>query len=257
MPLRASRRRLLLAFSLLLLAGSWTDARAQRRDPSVAARPVQALHVAPTWIDFTYAGAGDPRVSFAFRGPAYGLAFSRPRIVAGLLLGEDAAEKGDADQRPRRLVDFSLTTWGEFARRRRSQAVLFVPVALHTGHRRVAREGDARSLVDAFNITVVGLGGGAGLRAGLGPRLLLEARALPVVGVALRSFGDSAGYSWLGEADVQLHTAPVVGRFGLSAGYGFRLQQWQMGSSTLLAEVTQNLYDYRTAQHTLRLGLNW
>lgn len=220
--------------------------------------PVQALSFGITAVDFRYDGRGTPRTSFAFEGPAYGVVYTRPNLHLALAFGAQAGRDAGGDPRTLRLVDAALTTWGAFLQPRRKAATRFyVPVALHTGYRRVSPEGEENSLTESFNTTVVGLGAGVGLAQRLGRQGRLAARATPIVGLATRAFGDGVGTSYLLDGDVQLDLGPVARRYGLTLGYGFRYQVWNGGKSGLLGEVTRDLFDYRGLQHSFRAGIGW
>lgn len=223
-------------------------------------RAIQSLSFGYTALDFQYNGGGTPHVSFAFSEPAYGAVYTRPNLFASVAFGEQAAIDTSFGGRPLRLVDVRLTTWGEFFLTRPGapgRPRLFLPIALHTDYRRVSRKGDENSLTEAFNITVLGAGTGLGFESALGKRAVFEARATPMIGLALRNFGDSAGSSWLVDTDAQLHLGPLAGRLGLSLGYAFRYQAWNIAASSLLGEVTQDLFDYTDLHHVFRVGINW
>jgi hypothetical protein len=258
MPPPSRLRRCLAGLALCLLAQAapaqqFTYDRDERR-------ATQSVSFGYTAIDFQYNGEGTPRTSFAFREPAYGVVYTRPNFSAAIAFGEQAAPDTSGDRRPLRLLDASITTWGEFFMPRRGSggaARLFVPIALHSDYRRVSLEGEENSLVESFNVTVLGLGIGLGYEGQFGPHVGLDARALPIAGLAVRSFGDAAGTSYLVDTDLQLHLSRLVGRVGLTLGYGFRYQVWNGAASTLLAELTADLYDYRGSQHLFRVGVNW
>ena len=54
-------------------------------------RPVQSLSLQLKVIDFEYNGDGEPRTSFAFSEPVFGIAYGRPNLRASLAYGEQAA----------------------------------------------------------------------------------------------------------------------------------------------------------------------
>lgn len=222
--------------------------------------PTQSLSAAYTLIDFSYNGDAEPSALFAFSEPVYGVAYTRPNFHATFAYGTQPPAAGSLDAREMRLLDASLTTWGELNLMPGAVAEggrLFVPIAIHSNYRRVSPEGSENSLADAFNVTVLGLGVGAGFEGRFGDRVVLEARALPVIGLALRQFNDSAGSARLLDTDVQLHLGRLIDRFGLSVGYGFRTQVWNVSASELLAEADEDFFDYRGRQHTFRVGVNW
>lgn len=205
--------------------------------------------------------------SFEFDGPLYGATYTRPNFHVAFAYGSDERTSSDPDCEPApcgpttvdlRMLDASITTWGEI----RLTGVpgkgrLFVPIALHTGYRRVAPQGLEDSLVDAFNITVLGIGTGFGGVAELGAGLRLEARATPIIGLALRAFGESAGSSLLFDGHVQAHAPGLAGRFGLSAGYGYRAQKWNVSASQLFPTTLDDLFDYSGHSHAATIGVSW
>ena len=224
-------------------------------------RATQALSFGYALVDFEHNGDSTLTPSFDFSHPAFGAVYTRPSFFLSVAFG--AGDNATADDL--QLVDVSLFTWGEFRLAGQGeQHRLFLPVALHTQHRRVSQGG---SLFDApasaFNVTTIGLGAGLGYGGALGKRVQLETRAMPVIGLATRSFGDATGHSRIFDADAQLHLGPFVDRFGLTLGYTFRVQVWNLDASNLLdpsreeASGLDDLFDYRGSQHVLRAGLNW
>lgn len=226
------------------------------------ARPVQALAAGYFLNDFTYDGDDPPAFTFNFGEPAVGLVYTRPRffVTAGIGGQEAGTQPGEvvaADTVDLRLVDLSLSTWAEiqvlpdWTGRTR----LIVPIVLHTNYRRVAPQGD-NTLLETFDVTVLGLGTGLGLSRSLGGSLI-EARAHPILGLATTSLGDALGSARLLDAQVQWHSPPLFGRFGLSLGYAYRTQVWNVDASDLFEELTGDLFDYRGQMHLLWAGVNW
>lgn len=219
-------------------------------------RPIEAVSAGYFLIDFAFDGDEEPLFSFDFDGPAFGLAYSRPNFLATLAYGEQNA---DADEEGLRLIDFSLTTWGAayLAGTGTGPTQLFVPIVLFAHLRRVSPTGRDIPEIEAFNVTVVGLGAGLGLSQALGRGSRFEARAHPGLGLASSAFVESFGSSWLVVADAQLHLGPLFGRYGLSLGYAFRHQVWNINVSDLFPAISDELFDYRSRQHLVRLGLHW
>ncbi len=223
-----------------------------------APRPTQSLSFAYHLIDFTYTGGADSIATFDYVDPGYGLVYTRPNLFVSIALGNTRNAASENVQ----LLDASFFTWGEFrlSRGRGSrQRHFFIPIALHSHYRRVSHNEDvlAEASADAFGVTVLGLGTGLGFSGQLGKRVQLEARATPVIGLAARSFGDATGSARIFDADATLHFGPFVGRLGLSAGYGFRVQVWNINASSLFPDAARDFYDYRGQQHTFRVGINW
>ena len=212
---------------------------------------VQSVSFSYTLVDFSYNRSGIPEPSFEFEAPIYGIVYTRPNVVASLGYGADDTA------RDLRLLEASIFTWGEFRLAESARGRLYLPIVLHTNYRRVAPRGEEDSLVDAFNITVLGLGSGLGYHHRFGDALLVHLRAFPVIGLALRAFGDSAGSSRLIDGGLHLHAPRLVGKFGVTAGYGFRAQVWNIGESSLVPQNRDDIFDYAGSQHVLQLGINW
>ncbi len=250
--------------ALLLMVGWSSQASAQLFSfDANQPRAVQSAMVGYYLIDFAYDGdEDDPPYTVNFNEPAYGIMYSRPNflLTAGIGTQEAGMQDADivaADTVDLRLVDLSLSTWGELyvLPDLLDRTQLFIPIILHSDYRRVAPKGNDTSL-DAFNVTVLGIGAGVGFGQSFG-ELVFEARAHPVIGITTSSFGDALGNARLFEADIQLHTGRIVGRLGLSLGYNFRVQRWNVNASDLFAEFTEELFDYSGQTHMFRVGLNW
>lgn len=223
-----------------------------------APRPTQTLSFVTSAIDFNYDGGGDPTDRFDFDGLAYGVQYTRPSLNVSVLIGSHLPDRAPEDEKLQ-LIDASLYTWGEIGLTRDLSGGLnrvFVPILLHSSHRRVAVEEEADTAVDAFSVTVLGIGTGIGFNGQFG-FVQIEARATPIIGIATRSFGDATGSSTQFDGDLMLHFGPVVGRFGLSVGYAFRSQRWNVGSSDLLEDESEDLFDYAGSQHLFRAGISW
>lgn len=217
-------------------------------------RSVQSLSFAYKIVDFNFDGEASAQQTFEFAGPAFGVYYTRPNVTASITYGPDA-EDSDRDLR---LLDAAIMTWGELVLTGSPASTrLFIPIAIHTNYRRVAPRGSENSIIDSFNLTVLGLGVGLGYSADVRESIRVEARAIPVIGLALRAFGDSAGSSYLFDTDLRIHFMELLGRIGLTAGYGFRTQVWNVDGSDLLLGAQDDLLDYSGGQHVFTVGLNW
>lgn len=241
------------AFTCILSCAVWSgkDLAAQtfsyRPD---SRRAVQSVSIGFTSVNFRFDGDGEPEPSFAFSGGLYGLVYARPNFHVTFAYGSE-------DAQDLRMLDASLTTWGEFRLTGSDGTRLYVPIALHSNYRRVAPEGQEDSLIDAFNVTVIGLGTGLGFVAQPVAAVAVEARAMPIIGLALHAFGDAAGSSRLIDANLLLHSPAMIGRLGFSVGYGFRKQIWNVSASSLFPVTQNDLFDYSGTSHALSIGVNW
>ncbi|HEX7071868.1 MAG TPA: hypothetical protein VF190_13730 [Rhodothermales bacterium] len=251
-----SLRLVLLLASATLFAG---PARAQLFSyDREAPRPTQAVAFIYVPVDFNYTGGGEPIDRFDFDDVAYGLQYTRPGLQIAVMLGNHRPPGATADE-DLQLIDASLFTWGEIGLTRELSGGanrIFIPIALHSGHRRVAVEDEAETAIDAFSVTVIGIGTGVGFNLEHG-MMQVVARATPAIGIATRSFGDATGSSTLFDGDVSLHIGPLIGRFGLHFGYAYRSQRWNVGSSDLLEDVAEDYFDYSGSTHLVRAGISF
>lgn len=223
-------------------------------------RPVQSLSVGYTFVDFSFAGEGEPTPSFEFSEPFLSAVYTRPAFVISLGFGTQAPANPSEDNRDLRMLDLSLTTWGALTllqSEEPGQSRIFLPIAIHSSYRRVAPKGEEDSLLESFNLTVLGLGTGLGYNGKIGKKAVLEARATPIIGLVIRSFGDTRGLSTLFEGDLQFHFGPWVKNLGFSIGYGLKAQSWNISASDLIPSSRDDLFDYNNLQHTFRVGVNW
>ena len=226
------------------------------------ARTVQSLTFRYTAVNFEYNGdAENPQFSYNFDSPVYGVVFTRPNFYASIAVGNDErAASAGVPTRDRRMLDAALFTWGAlspFPRFADGRYRLFVPILLHSGYRRVTDRNVEEDFDTDFTVTSIGLGAGVGFAGELNERVLIEGRAAPVIALATREFDSSLGHARLFDADVQAHVGPLVGRFGLSVGYGLRVQVWNLRGSDLFDDAVADLFDYRGTQHTFRVGVNF
>ena len=231
------------------------EARAQLFSYGRLAQP-RAGAIALVWqtVDFQPEGGVPEEGAPAFTGPAYGILYLRGNLSASVAYGPENMT-GDHNAR---LLDISIETWNRLFTVGKSKAArLYIPLTLHSNYRRVAVTGEADAPFSSFQVTVLGLGAGLGGSAERGQKIRFAARAAPVLGVALQSFGGSTGISWLVDAGARLHVREVFGRMGVSAGYGFRVQAWRAGDANLFLETGAARLDHRGSRHSVALGLNW
>jgi hypothetical protein len=219
-------------------------------------RTSSAVLLGYTAVEFVFAGDEPPPALLDFARPAVTALYSRANFSASLSWGTQGA--ADTSRLDLGYLDATLLSWAEvFFSEAATDANhrVFLPITLYTNFRRVApREID---ILDDFNVTTLGLGLGVGYYGQLAPAALLEVRVTPAIGVALQSFSDSAGSARLADVDAQLHLGPLVQRFGVSLGYGYRVKRWNVGGSSLFATRDADLFDYREERHTFSLGINW
>ncbi len=230
--------------------------------------PTQTISFGYHWIDFTYNG-DDASVSpnFTFVEPALGLVYSRPNLYASVAFGSQDAPQGNASpgltdpQESLRLIDVAFSTFGGLpipGLTEASRTTVFIPIVLHSSYRRVRLENDRDDVItEDFNFTVLGIGTGLAVRSELGPAVRFYARATPIIGLALRSFGDTTGRATRVEADAQLYIGRLIQGVGLSIGYRYGLTSWNTSASDLFPNISDQFFDYNGSHHIFNIGFNW
>ena len=243
---------LMVAMALMFTS----EASAQRGPLRGSAEAVQSVSFGYFLIDFAFDGEATPPFRFDFDQPAIGLVYTRPNFLATLAVGDQDASE---DLNDLRLLDVSLTTWGALRPEAlsRGSTRFYLPIVLYGNHRRVSPRSSEENFLETFNVTMLGLGGGLGLDRTFGDVTFFQARANPIIGFATSSLTDAFGLAYLMDADAQLHWSGLFGKFGLSLGYTFRYQVWNINASGLFPEATDDLFDYNSLQHLIRVGLNW
>ncbi len=207
-------------------------------------------------LDFRFDGETAPVQPLSFDAPVYTLTYSKSNLFAAFSFGSQSAP--DTTTYDLSFLDFTGTLWGEvFFSEKATQAAhrVFLPIALYFNYRKVAPKGI--DVLEEFNITTIGLGLGLGYYGAFSDRVLLEVRSTPVFGLAVRSFGDSAGTARLIDNDVQLHIGEMFNSVGVSLGYHFRIMVWDVKTSNIFGNISQDLFNYRENGQTFSIGLNW
>lgn len=207
-------------------------------------------------VDFKFDGESSPAQPLSFDSPLYALTYSRSNLYASFAFGSQNAP--DTTTNDLSFIDFTGAIWGEvFFSEAATEAAhrVFLPITFYTNYRKVAPKG--LDVLEEFNITTFGLGLGLGYYGQFNDRVLLEVRATPVIGLAVRSFGDSTGNARLLDGDVQLHIGEVFSTIGISLGYHFRAMIWDVKTSSVFGGITEDLFDYRENNQTFSIGVNW
>jgi len=241
------------------LTAAATDAHAFQRRYGAGAQTRQSAGLTVTMPDFGPQGAScaveDPQggceqfFDFTFDHPILGLFYSRPGIQLFIGRGQQGGngEVGDFE-----LLDTSINVYGAarpFSGERERPLQFVLPYGLHSGYRRISAGGRSVS-TDQFEATVIAIGAGAGLMKVEG-RTQFNARVMPHFGLASQSLGFGNGTTSLVDADAEVTFGPVKGRFGISIGYAFRWQKWNMSGDFVARRK------FEGSQHGLRLGVFW
>ncbi len=219
-------------------------------------RTTTAVLLGYSAVDFEFDGDNAPAVLLDFDQPAYGASFSRSNLFASAAWARQSSP--DTTLSDLTFFDLSLSFWVEMffsPTARTANHRGFVPIMLFSNYRKVAPEN--RGFVNEFNITTIGLGAGLGYYGDLGKNVLVELRSIPAIGYASQSFGESNGLARMIDTDLQVHFGAVSGAVGISLGYRFLLQIWDVNATSIIGDIARDLYDYRGAKHTFSLGVNW
>ena len=244
--------RFLLVLVLFLIAGAGAaNAQMFAYEPNRTG-PISSLSVGAYLTSFTYKGVTQGNTSFEFDNPALAIRFTRPGVDLHIIYGWNGGETED-----RKLIEASLDAWSGILLTGRSATRVYLPLALHSGYRAIGSDLSTNQAVELFNFTTLGLGTGLVLERRFGNDLQLQARAITVVGLALRSFEGFAGDTRLFDADVDLNFLRLFGRYGITLSYGFRWQEWDLNAERFLEITNADAFDYSGTMHMFRVGLNW
>jgi hypothetical protein len=218
-------------------------------------RSIRSLSAGYQWTSFQYNGSRQPTQSFDYEAPAYAISFTQPSLQATVAFGRQSAQPGSL--RELRLLDAEMFLWGGFPITGSRTLRIYLPLVLYSGYRSVDERDQQTPSIDAFNLTTLGLGSGLALEGSLAGDVRLDAQVTPVGGLALRTLEGTAGRSWLLRSRAQLHIPRLIRRYGLSIGYSYRYQRWNVDASDLFPTISDDLFDYKNRQHILHLGVNW
>jgi len=241
------------------LAAGAPDVHAFQRRYGTGPQARQSAGITVTVPDFSPQGAScavdEPQggceqfLDFTFDHPILGLFYSRPGIQLFIGRGQQG---GNGDVGDLELLDTSINVYGAarpFSGDRERPLRFVLPYGLHSAYRRISAGGGSVS-TDQFEATVIAIGAGAGLMKVEG-RTQFNARVMPHFGLASQSLGFGNGTTTLVDADAEITFGPLKGRIGISIGYAFRWQKWNMSGDFVAKRKFEGL------QHGLRLGVFW
>ncbi len=192
--------------------------------------------------------------SFEFTNPVLGLYYSRPGIQVFIGRGSQGANGNSTEGNIGDLVLLETTISVYGAARpvpgtEERDIQFIVPYGLHSGFRRLTSGGSGGS-TDQFEATVIAVGLGAGIARVSGTTQFLI-RAMPFFGLATRSLGFGNGTSTMLDGDAEIRFGPVKGSLGITIGYLFRWQKWNMEEGFSADQ------DFEGTQHGFRVGVFW
>ena len=207
------------------------------------------LVVAPTEISFN--GVSERQgPGFDFSGPTFGIRYARSNFDLSLSYGSD----GESDNR---VLEASLLAWSGWLLNPGSSTRVYLPFAVHSGYRSIGADLRTQTAAALFNFTTLSVGTGLVLESALSQSINLQARATPFIGLALRSFEGFAGRTQLLDLSARVDLFELFGKYGLSLGYSYRWQKWDVDASDLAVQVSEDYFDYTSRANLLSVGLNW
>jgi len=205
-------------------------------------------------VDFSFQPAQAPDVAFAFEDPAFGVFYRREGFLGRLIRGASSASDGS----DLTMLEGSVDAWAVLRFNRSavdSGFDLYFPIGFHGDYRKVTKK-DENVDGTVFEVSVVALGLGLGLDMPVGSGVL-SARSKPFFGLASRAFGTETGSSAGVSVDLDLSLPEISSRLGAYIGWGFRWQRWLMNASAVFAATEADNVEYRSATHSLQVGLTF
>ena len=248
------------ALSILFCFGLVIETEARQRDYGSQGAPRQSVGFSfsipdfapddPSCLSRDVDGICTELQDYTFSDPIFGIFYSRPGIL--VFLGRGTQNGVDEEGGDLELLQTVIQLSGAlrpFPGIREAKTQFVVPVALHSSYRRVSTDVSGGS-IDRFESTVLAIGIGVGVLRETG-FARISAHLMPFFGLASSSFGLGSGTSSLLDADVELTLGPVFGEFGITLGYSFRWQRWDLEAQF------ESDQDFTDQQHGVRIGVFW
>jgi len=219
------------------------DAMAQ----SVVLGVTQSTHAAAFnlgSISHVYVGSAEGGEALEYRGIGFGLSYIGPQLRA---TGLFARENGT-------FVDLSASGWllPSFAKIERRNTTIAIPIGFLIGWRRVTVRNDNTA---PLGVNAILFGTGGTLMHSLNSRTRFELRAMPLAGITGSQVADAVGFSWAVDTEARLEFANIFTSFGLTIGYTFRYQFWNVNGSRAFSDAIDDLYDYAGNIQTVSVGI--
>lgn len=256
MTLRSACNKIGFVFVVLILVTHDADARQRDYGARSAVRQSAGLSFSipnfgpdsPACLDTGESGECLLSQDFEFSDPVIGLFYSREGLMVFIGRGtQNDSAFGDMELLET-ILHFSGTL-KPFPGTEDADIQFVVPVALHSDYRRLSSDVSGGSS-DRFESTVIALGAGVGVTRATG-YTRFAAHVMPFFGLASTSFGLGSGTSSLLNADAELTFGPISGSIGITIGYAFRWQHWNLEEQFVTDE------DFTGKQHSIRIGVFW
>ncbi|GEM_PF-4441278 len=184
----------------------------------------------------------------SYTAAAYGIYYARSDLEASLVYGPSTRRSGyhrllDAAF----LVHYPLVLWHT------DRVQWSIPLGLEVRYRAVNKQ--AEQAEPAFQAMSFLIAAGPALRARVG-NLQVEGKATYALGISSRPFSNQTGRASRAGVHVRLHLRDLFSSYGLTLGYGYSIQEWNIASSVFSRERATR-WHYRDAMQIVTLGVNW
>jgi hypothetical protein len=208
-------------------------------------------------MDFNYDGENTPPPLLNFDSPLFGLRYSRPNFDLSIGYGRQDARD---TQSKLQMIDATLLAWGGIPLTGRgSRTQILLPILVNSAYRAVGESLSVSGEINGelFSFTMIGLGTGLGVNSRLSESISINARVTPAISLVLRSFEGSVGTNRMLDGAIEIHLAQLVGDLGLTLGYTYRGQSWNIDGNELNARITEDVFDYKSTQQMFWIGVNF
>lgn len=198
-------------------------------------------------IDHRYTGGAAIAGGISYQGPAFGLSYTGPQLrVTGLFTRFDGNHT---------LINLSGIGWllPSFTSKKLNNTILAVPIGTLAAWLRTSGDDDTAPL----GTQAILLGAGGILEHQIGSRTGIKLRAMPLVGFTSTEVADALGFSWATDAEARLEVSEIFSSLGLTIGYIFRYQVWNVNGSRVFSSVVDEAYDYNSAIHVISVELKF
>ena len=198
-------------------------------------------------IDHRYTGDADVGGGISYQGPAFGLSYTGPQLRAtGLFTRFDGKHT---------LINLSGIGWllPSFTLKRLDNTIVAVPIGALAAWLRTSGDDDTAPL----GTQAILLGAGGVLEQQLGSRTVIKLRAMPLAGFTATELTDALGFSWAADAEARLEIDQFFSSLGLTIGYIFRYQVWNVNGSRVLSSLVDEAYDYTSAIQIISVELKF
>lgn len=210
----------------------------------VSRRGVHGGEFGIAMIDHAYVGDEVTGGHYGYQGIGFGLSYTGSQIRTKVIFAHP--EEG------RTFFDVSALGWlsPSFSRIKRENTAVSMPIGVLVAWRRVTGGKNASPL----GVHAILFGAGGELNHSMSDRTSVGLRVIPLAGITGTQIADAVGLSWTLDAEVRLFVAEFFSSLGLTIGYAFRYQFWNVNGSRAFSDGIDEVYDYAGTVHTFSAG---